>query len=53
MTEDEKSRKSAKMVGLDYPEPFEEGVEPTMEGARARKIKEAEDRGEGSLQSIG
>jgi hypothetical protein len=46
MTNDERSRMSAKMVGLDYPEPFEEGVTPTMEGARAKKMK-------GSLQGLG
>lgn len=52
MTNDERSRKSAKMVGLDYPEPFEEGVAPTMEGARAKKLKEAGEQGKGSLQTM-
>jgi hypothetical protein len=47
MTNDERSRKSAKMVGLDFPEPFEEGVTPTMEGAKAKRIaseKEQQDQ---------
>lgn len=57
MTNDERSRKSAKMVGLDFPEAFDPNETPTMEGAEAKKRAEAAraaaDQGVGSLQSIG
>ncbi|SCZ89669.1 BZ3500_MvSof-1268-A1-R1_Chr9g10541 [Microbotryum saponariae] len=42
MTEDEKAHKSARMVGLEFPEAFEAGVEPTMERQKAKQIEKRE-----------
>lgn len=39
------------MVGLDFPVPFEEGVAPTMEGAKAKRLAQEQQQQQQQTQN--